>query len=434
MVVSARGAEVTPRPSGIHEPMPLDQIQHAVTGLLADEDAGPVKLVDLLLAQAVAHGASDIHFEPWLASMAVRFRLDGLLHDVASLPKSCQDRVAARLKVLARVVVYQKEVPQDGRIEASAGHGAAMRVATYPTVNGEKVVVRLLSGVYRPMALDALGFRDDVTEALRRVVTRPQGTLLLTGPSSSGKTTTIYALLQEILERPGSAPHVVSIEDPVEHRLDKIAQTEVKPHAGFTYEAALRAVLRQDPEVIVIGEIRDAETARLAIQAGLTGHLVISTIHSGTAVGVFARLLDMGIEPFLVASSLTGVLAQRLVRLNCMACREPYAPAPDAFSPFPAGTPLMRGRGCPACQGIGYRGRAPLAEWLMMTEGLAELVLSRSRTRVLHEAAVAQGLVTLASDGAAKAAAGLTTAEELRRVLPPEDQSEREQETDDHDT
>lgn len=426
-------AEVTIPPT-IDGPMPLDQIQRAVTGLLSDVDAGPVKVVDLLLAQAVAHDASDIHFEPWLERMAIRFRLDGLLHDVAALPKSSQDRVVARLKVLARVVVYQKELPQDGRIEAPDGHGAAMRVATYPTVNGEKVVVRLLSRAYRPMALDTLGFRGDVTNALRRVIARPQGTLLLTGPSSSGKTTTIYALLQEILDRPGSAPHVVSIEDPVEHRLDRIAQTEIRPHAGFTYEAALRAVLRQDPEVIVIGEIRDPETARLAVQAGLTGHLVISTIHSGTAVGVFARLLDMGIEPFLIASSLTGVLAQRLVRLNCMACREPYVPAPDVLSPVPAGTPLMRGRGCPACQGIGYRGRAPLAEWLMMTDGVAELVLNRSRTRVLHEAAVAQGLVTLHSDGLSKAAAGLTTAEELRRVLPPLDQSESEQEKAGHET
>ncbi|MDX9971669.1 MAG: GspE/PulE family protein [FCB group bacterium] len=406
-------------PKGI---VPLRQLREELPRLLADAQNGAVLAVNAVLEQAALHGASDVHFEPWLEALGVRFRIDGILHDVAALPRTQQDTFIARLKVLARLVGYQRDLPQDGRIDADdAPGGGAMRVSTFPTVNGEKVVVRLLGATQSLMRLDELGFADEIVTGLRGVLSRAQGTLLLTGPSSSGKTTTIYALLQELMVRPGATPNIVTVEDPVEYRLDRIAQTEVRPHAGFTFDAALRAVLRQDPEVIVIGEIRDAETARIAIQAGLTGHLVISTIHSGTAAGVFTRLLDMGIEPFLVASSVMGVLAQRLVRLNCPHCRAPYSPDPALRMRFgieDAHRQFVKGTGCDACQGIGYRGRTALGELLPVNEAMAEQILSRPRTRVLHDAAVRGGMVEIEREGLRQAEAGATTLEELLRVLP----------------
>jgi type II secretory ATPase GspE/PulE/Tfp pilus assembly ATPase PilB-like protein len=416
IVESAPGA---PQPPGL---LPLRQLQEECLRLLADAQNGAVYAVDALLRQAVLHNASDVHFEPWLESLGVRFRIDGILHDVASLPKPQQDTVIARLKVLARLMGYQRDLPQDGRIDAAdAPANTAMRVSTFPTVNGEKVVVRLLGAHDRLLPLDALGFTPETVARLRALVSRAQGALLLTGPSSSGKTTTIYALLQELLSRPGAAPNIVTVEDPVEYRIDRVAQTEIRPHAGFTFEAALRSVLRQDPQVIVIGEIRDAETARIAIQAGLTGHLVISTIHSGTAAGVFTRLLDMGIEPFLVASSVTGVLAQRLVRLNCPHCRAPYPLDPAVRARFAleeSRGPYLRGIGCDACQGIGYRGRTAVGELLRVDEPLAEQLLARPRTRTLHEAALRAGMVEMEHDGLRLAERGDTTLDELMRVLP----------------
>lgn len=408
----------------------FDELQAELEAVLRDADAGPVLAVDILLRQAILHGASDVHFEPWSDRLAVRFRIDGILHDAAVVAREHRDRITARIKILARLVVYQNDLPQDGRIEPPKGSSdPAMRVSTFPTVNGEKTVVRVLGATRQPLPLDTLGFGPETVAALRELVTRPQGTLLLTGPSSSGKTTTIYALLRELLDRPGPVPHIVAIEDPVEYRVDGISQTEVRPHAGFTFAAALRAVLRQDPEVIVIGEIRDAETAKLAIQAGLTGHRVISTIHSGTAAGVFTRLIDMDIEPFLVASSVAGVLAQRLVRKNCPVCLVPYTPEADLRLRFGIGEghpPFLRGDGCDACQGIGYRGRTAIGELLRMSEALAEQVLQRRRTRILHETAVEEGMVPLADDGLRKARAGETTLEELRRVLPPPEEKPEE--------
>lgn len=411
----------TPREAECVRPLP--QLQGELLRLLGDDDAGPVRAVDAVLREAAAHGASDVHLEPWSDRLALRFRIDGILHDAATLPRAHRDRIVGRIKIMARLVVYQNDLPQDGRIDpADLSDGPGMRVSTFPTVNGEKVVIRLLGASRDPLPLDALGFPESIVGALRGLLDRPQGTLLLTGPSSSGKTTTIYALLRELIVRSGDTPHVVTLEDPVEYRLDGISQTEIRPHAGFTYEAALRAVLRQDPEVIVIGEIRDAETARLAIQAGLTGHRVISTIHSGTAAGVFTRLIDMGVEPFLVASSVAGVLAQRLVRANCLRCAAPQVP--DAkllrrFTVAEGSASFVRGAGCEACNGIGYRGRTAIGELLRMTEPLAELILARSRTRVLHDAALREGLVALEEDGLRKAREGVTTLEELRRVLPP---------------
>ncbi|MBX7255185.1 MAG: GspE/PulE family protein [Candidatus Hydrogenedentes bacterium] len=406
------------------EVWPFASIEERLVNVLASSsESAAVDAVDCALMQAVAHRASDVHFEPWQECLALRYRIDGILHDVAQVPRAQHSRIVARLKILAQLVIYQRDMPQDGRIEPeSTPCRKGMRVSTYPTVHGEKVVVRLLDSRDVPFTLDTLGLRPALLGTLRRLLASPQGTILLTGPSSSGKTTTIYAILRELLALREPSPHIATIEDPVEYRLGRVAQTEVNPHAGFTFEAALRSLLRQDPEVIMIGEIRDAETARTAIQAGLTGHLVISTIHSGTAAGVFTRLLDMGIEPFLVASSVTGVLAQRLVRLVCPHCAAQDNPEGSQLAPYGL---LVRegeyrqGRGCDACQGIGYRGRTAVGELLHVNGEISDLVLARSRTSVLHEAAIANGMVTLAQDGAARVRAGETTLEELRRVIPP---------------
>ncbi|MBN2312225.1 MAG: type II/IV secretion system protein [Candidatus Hydrogenedentes bacterium] len=403
--------------------VPLHRLEEELINRLdTAAEQGAIAAVDAALLHAVHYRASDVHLEPWDDCLALRYRIDGILHDIARIPRPHQARVIARIKILARIVVYQRDVPQDGRIEQEATPcRVPMRASTFPTVNGEKIVIRIPTAHDEMLALDALGFRPGVADALRRFCRRPQGTLLLTGPSSSGKTTTIYALLHEIMAGRDSAPHVVTIEDPVERRLPQVAQTEINPHAGFTFEAALRSLLRQDPEVIMVGEIRDVDTARTAIQAGLTGHLVISTIHSGTAAGVFTRLIDMGVEPFLVASSITGVLAQRLVRTTCPACAAPDTPDPDLCAQFgvvDGPHRFQRGAGCDACQGIGYLGRTALGELLSVNEEIAELILTRPRTSALHEAALRNHMTPLVEDGLERALDGTTTLEELNRVVP----------------
>ncbi|GMU94116.1 MAG: general secretion pathway protein GspE [Candidatus Hydrogenedentota bacterium] len=403
-------------------PLPFEAIGNAlIAALEGDAESGAVDALDFALRQAILYRASDLHLEPWQDCLALRFRVDGILHDVAQLPRKHHARLVARTKILARLISYQCDIPQDGRIDAEATPcNKALRVSTFPTVNGERVVIRVLDSAHHRFDLDELGFGLDIARGLRDIVRRPQGTLLLTGPSSSGKTTTIYALLRELLAHRSPIPHVVTIEDPVEYRLDRIAQTELSPHSGLSFEAALRSLLRQDPEVIVVGEIRDADTARTAIQAGLTGHLVISTIHSGVAAGVFTRLLDMGIEPFLVASSVTGVLAQRLVRVTCPRCAAPCEADPELAACY--GLDDLRtqrkGAGCGACNGIGYSGRTALGELLTMNEEMADLVLSRARTSVLNDAALRRGMVSIEESGRAAVKAGMTTVEELRRVLP----------------
>ena len=400
--------------------LPFAEIESRLRALLAAGEEGAIDMVDLALSQAVLHRASDLHFEPWEDCLALRFRIDGIPHTVSHLPQEEHGRIVGRIKVLARIITYQKDMPQDGRIDPEATPcGKAMRVSTFPTVYGEKVVIRLLDADPGLFSLDALGFRSETVAALRSLIAEPQGTLLLTGPASSGKTTTIYALLKEILDLRAPSAHVVTIEDPVEYRLGHAAQAQINPHAGFTFEAALRSVLRQDPEVIMLGEIRDPETARAAIQAGLTGHLVISTIHSGAAAGVFTRLLDMGIEPYLIASSVTGVLAQRLVRRNCPHCAADYEPEPALRIRFGLeNARLRRGAGCDACQDIGYLGRVAVGELLSVDDEVANLILARSTTHTIHEAAVCAGMLPLADDAALRVREGITTVEELNRILP----------------
>lgn len=403
-------------------PLALDEIAAVLTDELSVGENGTVLAVDTALRQAVLHGASDIYIEPWRDCVAVRYRLDGALHEIATIDKDHQDRIITRLKVLARLVIYHKETPQDGRIDANPDRlDRSFRVSSFPTIYGDKLVIRILDSDSELVGLDSLGFNDHVVSDLRDMISRPQGTLLLTGPSSSGKTTTIYACLREIMTRPDRSRHVVTIEDPVEYQLERVSQTQINPAQGLTYESAFRAVLRQDPDAIMIGEIRDRETARTVVQAGLSGHFVISTIHSGTAAGVFTRLLDMGVEPFLIASSMTGVLAQRLIRTNCAHCIETYEPTLAVRQGYLLldDIEFKRGTGCELCRGIGYKGRTAIGELLVVNDEISELILSRATTRILQDAAVRKRMITLQEDGRTLVQEGKATLEELRMVVPP---------------
>lgn len=403
--------------------IPIGEFQGAIQQALGMGELGATEAVNLVLTQAVYHGASDIHFEPWHAAISIRFRIDGILHEVGRIPAEFQSKVVSRIKVLADLVVYQRELPQDGRIDADqTGGGHAMRVSSFPTVSGEKIVVRVLSIIHELLDLDSLGFEPEMVDRLREILTRQQGTLLLTGPSSSGKTTTIYSLLRDIKRTSDRTSNIVTIEDPVEYNLRDIAQSQVNASTGFTFDSALRSILRQDPEVIMVGEIRDAETSKMAIQAGLTGHLVISTIHSGSAAGVFTRLIDMGIEPYLVSSSVCGVLAQRLVRINCPSCMETYTPDRRVLAKLgqaDADGPFYHGKGCDHCQGIGYRGRAAIGELLVVGPTLSQMVLQRATTGALQASAVEDGMTVLSQGGWQMVCGGRTTPEELYRVAPP---------------
>lgn len=403
--------------------IPLNQIQNELLALLDQTDeTGVADAVDLLISQGAYHGCSDIHLEPWSDYFSLRYRIDGILHQCAFIPKEFQPKINARIKVLADLVVYRKDVPQDGRIDfEKTTCGRPLRVSTVPTIKGEKTVIRLLGDTVELYTLETLGFQPPVIATLQDVITRTSGALMLTGPSSSGKTTTIYALLRELMSLQKNTTNIVTIEDPVEYTMDRISQIQTNPHVDFTFATALRAILRQDPEVIMVGEIRDLETARMAIRAGLTGHFVISTIHSGTSAGVFTRLLDMGIEPFLVASSVTAVLAQRLVRLNCPDCLEAYTPDPGTRARFISGKKKLtfyRGGGCASCNDIGFRGRATIGELFTVDQEIAELILEEPTTSQLEEMAVTKGMETMAEDGLSKALKGITTLGELMRVLP----------------
>ncbi len=403
--------------------IPLNQIQNELLALLDQTDeTGVADAVDLLISQGAYHGCSDIHLEPWADYFSLRYRIDGILHQCAFIPKEFQPKINARIKVLADLVVYRKDVPQDGRIDfEKTTCGRPLRVSTVPTIKGEKTVIRLLGDTVELYTLETLGFQPPVIQTLQDVITRTSGALMLTGPSSSGKTTTIYALLRELMSLQKNTTNIVTIEDPVEYTMDRISQIQTNPHVDFTFATALRAILRQDPEVIMVGEIRDLETARMAIRAGLTGHFVISTIHSGTSAGVFTRLLDMGIEPFLVASSVTAVLAQRLVRLNCPDCLEVYTPDPGMRARFISDKKkrkFYQGSGCESCNGIGFRGRATIGELFTVDQEIAELILEEPTTSQLEEMAVTKGMETMAEDGLSKALKGITTLGELMRVLP----------------
>jgi type IV pilus assembly protein PilB len=386
------------------------------------EEAPIVRYVNLLITQAIADGASDIHLEPGETEMRVRYRIDGVLHDVMRSPRSIQAGVISRLKIMSDIDIAERRKPQDGRLSVAARGGSVdLRVATLPTVWGEKVVMRILDNSTARLDLADLGFSEDNYARFGTSYAKPYGMILVTGPTGSGKSTTLYATLN-IVSRPQI--NVITVEDPVEYRLPGINQVQVNVRAGLTFAAALRSILRSDPDVILIGEIRDHETAQIAIEASLTGHLVLSTLHTNDAPSAVTRLTEMGIEPFLVGSALDSILAQRLARRLCSRCKEPYQPEREdlaaARMPWPADQEpptLFRPGGCPACAKTGYKGRLALHEVMLVTEEIERLAVARASATEIGNVAREQGMRTLREDGLSKVLAGVTSLEEIFRVV-----------------
>jgi general secretion pathway protein E len=400
-------------------------VSHTIQYLQSDAAEHNVEigvLVNCVLLDAIGAGASDVHIEPWENTLAVRIRLNGVLTELVHLPLDLMEKISGRFKVMANLVSYQTGLPQEGH--ASAGPdlgGVELRVSVFPTTRGEKIVVRLFDPSNRTFDLRGLGFDDDTLNRLIRLLDQPSGLILLTGPTGSGKTTAIYAALYHIVQRDGPAVSVSTVEDPVEFNLPMISQSQMNPAQEFTYPKALRSLMRQDPQVIMVGEIRDAETAAIAVQAGLTGHLVISTIHSGIAAGVYARLINMDLEPFLLASSINAVLGMRLIRKNCTYCAQPYTPEPSLARLIPpelsGHVELKRGAGCKECHGTGFTGRTALPELLVADDVVRDAVLQKLPTKALQQVAIQQGMQTLWQNGLRRALAGQTTLEEIVRVV-----------------
>jgi len=386
------------------------------------EDAPIVKFVNLLITQAIQDRASDIHIEPTERDLRVRFRIDGVLHEIMRSPKNIQGGVTSRLKIMADINIAERRIPQDGRLSVNVnGKKIDLRVATLPTVWGEKVVMRVLDNSTAMLKLSDLGFSDSNYERYSQSFVKPYGMILVTGPTGSGKSTTLYATLN-IVSKPEI--NVITVEDPVEYRIPGINQVQTNVKAGLTFASALRSILRSDPDVVLIGEVRDHETAQIAIEAALTGHLVLSTLHTNDAPSAITRLVEMGIEPFLVGSALDCVLAQRLARRLCNKCRELYTPEPDVLRqarfPWHDGAPLpelYRAVGCAACAKTGYKGRLALHEVMPVSEEIERLAVERASAVQIGQVAREQGMMTLRDDGMAKVLAGVTTLEEILRVV-----------------
>jgi type II secretory ATPase GspE/PulE/Tfp pilus assembly ATPase PilB-like protein len=378
-----------------------------------------IRFVNLLVRDAYDAAASDIHLEATRTGLAARFRVDGVLVPAPEPPSHLHHAVISRVKLLAELDIAERRRPQDGRIRVRLeSRELDLRVSSVPTMYGESVVLRLLDHGGRPVTLDELGMSSRVLSLMARLSSKPHGMLLVTGPTGSGKTTTLYAALQR---RDASAEKIITVEDPIEYQLSGITQMPVHRQAGVTFAAALRAILRQDPDVVMIGEMRDQETAEISIQAAMTGHLVFSTLHTNDAISAVPRLLDLGIPEYLVAATLEGVLAQRLVRRVCPDCRVEYEPASETISLL-AGHPIMRmtltrGSGCALCRGTGFRGRLGLFELFTITDDLRDAIAARAPRAELRKRAVASGLVPLRTDGWQKVEAGLTTVEEVVRVI-----------------
>jgi type IV pilus assembly protein PilB len=386
------------------------------------EDAPIVKFVNLLISQAIQDRASDIHLEPGEHALVVRYRIDGVLHEVMKSPKNIQSGVISRLKIMSDINIAERRVPQDGRLSVNhQGKKIDLRVATLPTVWGEKVVMRILDNSNAQMALSDLGFSEVNRETFAKSFSKPYGMILVTGPTGSGKSTTLYATLNQIA-RP--EVNVITVEDPVEYRLPGINQVQTNAKAGLTFASALRSILRCDPDIVLIGEIRDHETAQIAVEAALTGHLVLSTLHTNDAPSAVTRLTEMGLEPFLVGSALDCVLAQRLARRLCSKCKEAYQPTPEALLlarfPWEDGQDLprlYRAVGCSACSKTGYRGRLALHEVMAVSETVERLAVEHASATVISETARAEGMLTLRDDGMQKVASGVTTIDEILRVV-----------------
>jgi general secretion pathway protein E len=379
-------------------------------------------LVNCMAQDAIQLGASDLHIEPWESAIAVRARVNGVLVEVAHLPLELLDKISMRFKVMANLVTYQAGMPQDGAaIGGPELDGVQLRVSIFPTTRGEKIVVRLFDPRDRRFDLNTLGFDDATLKGLLRLLKRPSGLLLFTGPTGSGKTSTMYSTLCYITQRDGTSISISTVEDPVEFNLPMVSQTQINPAQDFTYAVALRSIMRQDPQVVMVGEIRDPETAAIAVQAGLTGHLVLSTIHSGMSAGAFTRLINMEIEPFMLASSILGVMGMRLVRSVCPHCAQPYTPEPSMLKVIPEDlrpqAQFRHGTGCEHCTQTGYSGRLPVTELLVVDEPFREAVLKKMPTSALEDIAIQRGMRTLWQNGLHRAINGQTSLEETVRVL-----------------
>ncbi|MBV8653802.1 MAG: type II secretion system ATPase GspE [Alphaproteobacteria bacterium] len=383
---------------------------------------GPViRLVGQLITKAIESRASDVHIEPFQNRIAVRYRIDGVLREIAAPPLRLKAAITSRIKIMAKLNIAERRLPQDGRIRITV-HGTDfdLRVSTAPTMHGESVVMRILDRSSLVHDLDALGFAPDVLPPFLRLLDQPQGILLVTGPTGSGKTTTLYTSLMRL-----NAPEkkLFTVEDPIEYQLDGVNQIQVKPQIGLSFAHILRSILRQDPDIIMIGEMRDLDTAQIAIQAALTGHLVLSTLHTNSAAATVTRLLDMGVNGYLVTSTLNGALAQRLVRRLCAQCREPYEALPELVAELrlpvtdrSRPVTLHRARGCAACRDTGYKGRIAVTELLVMSDGIRRLVLRNAEAGEIHRLAVQEGMRTMYDDGLRQALAGITSIEEVLRV------------------
>jgi len=382
----------------------------------AATEAPIIKLVNLIITQAIKDKASDIHVEPNEEVVRIRYRIDGILHEVNTIPKHLQSAVISRIKILAKMDIAEQRKPQDGRIRfKKEDRNIDMRVSSFPTVHGENVVMRLLDKATALLGLPEIGFSKDDLKKFDKLIHAPNGIILVTGPTGSGKTTTLYAALATInsMEK-----NIITIEDPVEYELPLIRQTQVNPKAGLTFATGLRSILRQDPDVVMVGEIRDKETAETAIQASLTGHLVFSTLHTNDAPSALTRLIDMEIEPFLISSSIIGVLAQRLVRVICPKCKEEHTPSKEELKNLglKEGATFYKGKGCQKCKKTGYAGRIAIFELLVLDEEIKKMVVSRSSVDEVRKKAISKGMITLFSNGISKAKEGITTIEDVLRA------------------
>ncbi len=397
----------------------VDDIQ-AVT-----EEAPIVRYVNLLILQALNERASDIHVEPTETELRIRYRIDGVLHDVSTAPRSIAPAVTTRLKVMADMNIAEHRIPQDGRISLNVGaKGIDLRMATLPTIYGEKIVMRVLDKSSVVLGFADLGFDEELLGIYESIYTKPYGTILVTGPTGSGKSTTLYTTLTA-LNSPEK--NIITVEDPVELPLKGVNQVQLNLKAGLNFASALRSILRSDPDIVLVGEIRDKETAVIAIEAALTGHMVLATLHTNDAASTPMRLIEMGLEPFLVTSSVSGVLAQRLARRLCMHCKEAYQPTeadirsagwtPEEVEELGGMSEVFRAVGCSACSNTGYRGRKALAELMPMTEEIERVIIEGGSVDEIHRLAVAQGMCTLRQSGLRKAIEGETTLEEVLRVV-----------------
>ena len=389
---------------------------------VASQGPEVIVLVNCMVQDAIKLGASDLHIEPWENAIAVRARVNGVLLEVAHLQLELLDKISARFKVMSNLVTYQSGIPQDGTAMGGPElDDVQLRISIFPTTRGEKIVARLFDPRDRRFDLNTLGFDDSTQQGLLRLLKRPGGLMLFTGPVGSGKTSTMYSSLCHIMQRDGTSISISTVEDPVEFNLPMVSQTQINPAQEFTYAVALRSILRQDPQVVMVGEIRDPETAAIAVQAGLTGHLVLSTIHSGVSAGAFTRLINMEIEPFMLSSSVLGVMGMRLIRRNCQDCLRSYDPEPSQLKIIPEAllpeAQFCRSRGCDGCHNTGFSGRMPVTELLVVDEPFREAILKKMPTTALEEIAIQQGMKTLLQNGIQRVVAGETSLEEMLRVL-----------------